>query len=56
MSDEFAPYETIERLVPKLSQADIEVYYRKAGDHRMNDEKDYALIYKTINALLNLID
>lgn len=53
MKDNAVPWQLSLRLVDNLASHDVQLIYVKAGDHRLSEPQDLALLEQTLSALLS---
>ena len=55
VKDDSVPYENSLKIMKLLASQDVDVLYRKAGDHRLCNEKDLELLEETVDRMATIL-
>ena len=54
--DDAVPYENSIEIMKLLTSLDVDVTFRKTGDHRLSENKDLEILTQTLDATIKIID
>ena len=56
VQDDSVPFENSIQIMKLLKSQDVDITFRKAGDHRLSEKKDLDILSDTVDSVVNMLE